>query len=177
MRSADGSTLLNTQITDAKGSYVFANLSPGNYKLVNRSAANYAGSATQALAGISTINASTVNSIDVTLRSPTDLGASVDMNRFVNVIGVFEEANVSIAGYSTTLKIGQLPAKAHGNTLSPNPSPEFWTLSVDLYNLLGTGVNGPYSVDAGAVPVGTTPTGTGLPNNVRVSPISTITMG
>lgn len=154
LRSADGSTLINSQVTDAKGAYVFA-ISPGDYKLVNRSAANYAGSATESLAGLSTVNGSTANSINVTLRSPTDLGASVDMDRFVNVFNIYEEVTVSIGGYSTTTKIGQLPAKAHGSTLTPNPSPEFWTLSVDLYNRLGNGLNGPYTVDASVNPLGT----------------------
>ena len=160
LRSADGNTLIGTRVTDAKGAYLFNNVTPGNYKLVNRSAPDYAGSATQSWTDISSVTGSTANSISVTLRSPTDLTASVDMNRFINEIAVFENVTVAIGSNSVTTNIGQLPAKLQGSTLNPNPGPEYWTLSVDLFNGLGTGLNGPYSVDASNNPVGS-----GTPHN------------
>ncbi len=58
-----------------------------DYKLVNRSAANFAPSSTQAFSEISTVNSSNARSIDVTLRLPTDLQASIDKDRFITVWG------------------------------------------------------------------------------------------
>ncbi len=154
LRSADGSTLLATRITDNNGAYTFKDVSPGDYTILNRSADNYASSAAQAITGISTVASTTANSIKVTLRSPSNLQASVDMDRFINGIAAFEEVQVSIEGTSLTRRIGQLPAQLLGNTLSLSPTAEFLTLSSDLYHGLGAGVNGPYDVNASLKPIG-----------------------
>jgi len=160
LRSANGGTLIETKVTDSQGAYVFEQLSPGDYKLVNRSAPDYAGSAAQAISGIGPVTSSTVNSINVTLRGPADLQARVDMDQFINVVGIFEDVTISIDNNAITTSIGQLPAQLYGSTLNPNPSAEFLTLSTDLYHRLGPGVNGPYAVDAGLQPVGS-----GSPHN------------
>ena len=160
LRSADGNTLIQSRNTDSNGAYLFTGLTPGDYKIVNRSATNYASSVALPLSKISTISGFNANSIDVTLRSPTDLQASVDLSQLESNGRVAEDVTVSINGATITTKIGQLPAQLQGNTLVPSSTTEFLTWSTDLYNGLGPGAPTPYSVNATANPVGS-----GSPHN------------
>ncbi len=147
LRTADGASLLDTRVTNSEGAYVFTNVSPGDYRLVNRSAPNYASSMALPLSEINVINGLTPSSVILSLRSPSDLKATVNMDRF-DSIAISETVTVSLSGNSITTKAGQLPAVLEGNTLAVSPSNEFLTLNVDLANTLGTGLNGPYAVDA-----------------------------
>ena len=84
LRSSDGSTLIATDVTDAKGAYLFDNLAPGDYQLVNLSADGFYSSSSQAKSKISPVTASTSNSINVTLADPANLRASIDITAFFN---------------------------------------------------------------------------------------------
>ncbi len=159
LRSADGATLYDTRITDAKvpTSLRTWHLAVTSSSIVPRP--DYASSKAQVLSDISTFNGSTANSINVTLRSPANLQASVDMDEFVD-LNAFEEVTVSIGTNSVTRKIGQLPVGLRETPGDTAPFAEFWTLSVDLFNGLGDGVNGPYAVNAS-----NNPAGSGAPQN------------
>ncbi|MDX1928945.1 MAG: SdrD B-like domain-containing protein [Pirellulaceae bacterium] len=152
LRSGAG-TLLQTATTDSKGAYLFSGLSPGNYKLVNLSAAGFAATSTQSQSRISPVTATTSNSIDVTLADPADLRASVDIGAFFSS-GLGRDLNYTIFGSTVSASGGQLPLRLHSSTFTPNPTASFLTLCVDLFNQLGTGVNGPFTVTPDSIPIG-----------------------
>ncbi len=145
LRSADGSSLISTQTTGVTGGYLFPDVNAGNYKLVNRSAASYAGSATQILSDASTYSGFTVNTVDVTIGAPADVSVNVN---FANVaaakIGdfVWHDLNVSGRQEGTEPGIGGAIVKLYqGTTLldtvttSPTGAYQFDRLLAGTYRV------------------------------------------
>ncbi|QDV44265.1 Serine-aspartate repeat-containing protein D precursor [Stieleria neptunia] len=158
---ANGNGLIATQVTDAQGGYFFGGLTPGDYQLVNLAASGYNASSSDALSKISPVTGTSTNSINVQLLDPADLTASIDINRY-NQLGLFRNFSYNIFGTQVSASGGQLPAKLHSNALTPNPTDEFLTLCVDLFNDLGNGVNGPFVVTPDSNPIGS-----GTPHNAE----------
>lgn len=135
-------TPLASTTTDANGAYLFQNLAPGNYHLVETPPAGYASSFSDASSQLNPVLGTTANSIDVELLDPSQLNVSANVGGpgwfITNPNRNYDNLNVQFFTQQFETALLNFPVTVTG---SGGFSTSFNTYCADLFDYFNSGLN------------------------------------